>query len=120
VSTTLEDSVKSTLSRWKEAFNSGNAARCSECYEVDAIMVAKPFGEFRGRLAIKEFWQGLIDDGFSDVSYQNAKVDVIDEKSLTLSAEWTMNKASGVITKELWVLQDDGTALLREDHFKAL
>ncbi len=30
-----------------------------------------------------------------------------------------MNKASGVIHKELWVLQPDGTAKLREDYFEA-
>jgi hypothetical protein len=30
-----------------------------------------------------------------------------------------MNKAAGTITKELWVLQNDGRALLREDFFEA-
>jgi hypothetical protein len=30
-----------------------------------------------------------------------------------------MNKAKGVITKELWVVGDDGTAKLVEDHFEA-
>jgi hypothetical protein len=30
-----------------------------------------------------------------------------------------MNKASGVIHKELWVLQEDGAAKLREDDFEA-
>ncbi|ESA32587.1 hypothetical protein N836_25055 [Leptolyngbya sp. Heron Island J] len=30
-----------------------------------------------------------------------------------------MNKAHGVIHKELWVLQVDGTAKLREDIFEA-
>ena len=29
-----------------------------------------------------------------------------------------MNKASGVIHKELWVIQEDGSAKLREDHFE--
>ena len=31
-----------------------------------------------------------------------------------------MNKAQGVIHKELWVLQSDGTAKLREDDFEAM
>jgi len=30
-----------------------------------------------------------------------------------------MNKADGVIHKELWVLQADGTTKLREDDFEA-
>jgi hypothetical protein len=30
-----------------------------------------------------------------------------------------MNKASGVIHKELWVMLDNGTAKLREDDFEA-
>ena len=31
-----------------------------------------------------------------------------------------MNKAQGIITKELWVLQEDGTAKLRLDLFEVL
>jgi len=31
-----------------------------------------------------------------------------------------MNKAGGVIHKELWVLQEDGNAKLREDDFEAM
>ena len=31
-----------------------------------------------------------------------------------------MNKAHGVIHRELWVLQEDGSAKLREDNFEAL
>jgi hypothetical protein len=31
-----------------------------------------------------------------------------------------MNKASGVIHKEMWVLQQDGSVKLSEDHFEAL
>jgi len=30
-----------------------------------------------------------------------------------------MNNASGVVHKELWVLQADGNAKLREDDFEA-
>ena len=31
-----------------------------------------------------------------------------------------MNKAAGTISKELWILQNNGTAKLREDNFEVL
>jgi len=37
-----------------------------------------------------------------------------------LTANWSMNKSSGVIHKEMWILQDDGDVKLSEDHFEAL
>lgn len=33
---------------------------------------------------------------------------------------WAMNNAHGVITRELWVRQDDETIRLREDHVEEL
>ncbi|CAM9935354.1 unnamed protein product [Ectocarpus sp. 6 AP-2014] len=84
-------------------------------------MVAKPFGTFTGASEIQGFWQKLMDDGFSDVEYVAPTVltPADDMKSVTLSSNWTMNKAKGVITKELWAIQEDGTAKLAEDHFEA-
>ncbi len=89
-------------------------------YEEDAVMVAAPFGTFEGREAIQAFWQQIIDGGYDDVVYYNTTTRVVD-RTLTaarVSADWQMNKAHGIITNELWVLQPDGTALLREDHFE--
>ena len=37
-----------------------------------------------------------------------------------LSASWSMNVGSGFITKELWVKQDDGRWLLKEDDFSVV
>ena len=31
-----------------------------------------------------------------------------------------MIKAKGVITKEVWVIQEDGTTKLSEDHFESV
>ena len=83
-------------------------------------MVATPFGTFIGRADIEVFWRKLIDDGFAEVEYVEPTIEVIDDKSAVLTSKWRMNKAHGIITRELWVLQADGTALLREDHFEAL
>ena len=81
-------------------------------------MVAKPFGTFEGRPAIQEFWSNIIAQGFGDVEYFNTRLTVLDGESARIESDWRMNKAHGVITNELWVLQPDGRALLREDHFE--
>ncbi|WP_444945434.1 YybH family protein [Microbulbifer sp. VTAC004] len=106
--------------QWKLFFNQGNAEGCASMYEKDAQMVAKPFGLFQGREQIQAFWENLVAQGFSEVSYLDTKIEVVDDVSTVLSSNWKMNKAQGVITRELWVLQEDGTMRLREDHFEAL
>ena len=116
----IAKAAQARLNMWQQAFNTGDAAGCADCYEEQAVMVAKPFGEFKGRAAIQAFWANLIEQGFTDVSYTDSKIDVISETEAVISASWRMNKAHGIITKELWVLQSDGSALLREDHFEAL
>jgi len=105
--------------QWKSAFNSGDAAGCAAQYESTAVMHARPFGTFTGTSEIQGFWQKLIDDGFADVEYLEPKFEVVDETSAVLTSGWKMNKASGVIHKELWVLQEDGAAKLRKDDFEA-
>ncbi len=89
-------------------------------YEPDATMRAEPLSVFEGREAIRAFWQQLIQDGFTDVQYIEPEYRVIDEKCVLLTSRWRMNIAAGVIHKELWAIQDDGAAQLREDHFEVL
>ncbi len=111
--------VNEASSKWKAAFNSGDYVGCAQQYEAGAVMNAMPFGQFKGREAIQGFWQQLIADGFSDVDYVEPSIEVISETSAILKSGWKMNKAGGVITNELWVLQSDGSAKLREDDFEA-
>ena len=113
------EAVQAASQKWKNAFNSGNAKGCAECYEEDAVMEAKPFGTFTGRAEIESFWSKLVADGFSNVEYIDPKIEVLDGSSAILSSGWKMNKAHGVITKEIWVIQESGEALLREDAFEA-
>lgn len=117
---TLHSAVAKASRAWRDAFNAGDAAAAAALYEKDAVMVAKPFGTFKGREAIQAFWTDIIDKGFAEVVYYNTQTTVVDQSlsAARVSADWTMNHAKGVITNELWVLQPDGTALLREDHFE--
>lgn len=119
MSENLETAVRAACEKWKAAFNGGDASGCAACYEPEAIMVAKPFGVFKGREAIEGFWTKLIADGFAEVAYIDPQIEVLDGRSAILSSKWEMNNAQGTITKELWVLQDNGDVLLREDHFEA-
>ena len=116
---TVLSAVKKASGQWQTAFNSGDAAGCAAQYESSAVMHARPFGTFKGTAEIHGFWQKLVDDGFSDVEYVDPKIEVVDATSALLTSGWKMNKASGVIHKELWVLQADGSAKLREDDFEA-
>ncbi|BDD08724.1 hypothetical protein FUAX_11560 [Fulvitalea axinellae] len=117
---TLLDAVKRASETWKLAFNGKCADGCVAQYETDAVMHAQPFGTFKGHNEIRKFWQKLIDHGFTDIKYSNTEIEVIDKHTAALSAEWSMNKASGVIHKELWILQNDGSAKLKEDDFEAV
>lgn len=110
--------VKKGSARWIAAFNSGDAKGCAEAYEGDAVMNARPMGIFKGRPEILAFWTKLIGDGFSEVEYIDPRVEVLDASKAVIRADWKMNKAKGIIHKELWVLQEDGTAKLREDDFE--
>ena len=119
MSSELEAAVREASQQWQRAFNAGDAQAGASCYEANAVMEAKPFGTYHGRAEILEFWQMLIREGFSDVEYINPKIVAAGDHAAILSSDWKMNKAHGIITKELWVLQSDGTALLREDYFSA-
>lgn len=118
----LVTAVAKASKTWRDAFNTGDAATAAAMYEEDAVMVAKPFGTFTGRAAIQSFWADLIDKGFSNIAYYHTQTAIVDTslQAVKISAEWQMNNAKGIITNELWVLQADGGALLREDHFEVI
>ena len=116
----VKDATAAASARWQSFFNAGDPSGCASCYEPEAVMVAAPFGTYRGRGEIEAFWTKLIGDGFAEVEYLDSEIQVIDDHSAVLTSKWRMNKAEGVITRELWVRQPDGNMRLREDHFEAL
>lgn len=117
--TALEKTKQASLA-WQSSFNSQSADGCAAQYSSDAVMEAKPFGTFQGTAAIRAFWQKLMDDGFAEVEYIDPKFEVLDEVTVKVSSGWRMNKAHGVIHKELWVVEQDGKARLHEDYFEVL
>ena len=114
------ETCKTALEKWKLAFNSQDAEGCAAQYEESATMVAKPFGTFVGRKQIQLFWQDIMDQGFADVDYSDSNWVANGDDGYVLSAKWTMNKAFGVIHKEYWKIQPDGTAMLHYDEFEVL
>lgn len=106
--------------QWKTFFNQGNAEGCASMYTEDSRMEAKPFGVYEGREQVEAFWQNIIEQGLTGVNYIEPKIELVDERSTVLTSRWSMNNAEGVITRELWVLQDDGNMRLHEDHFEAI
>ena len=114
---TLE-ACKAAIGAWQQAFNRQDAAGCAAQYQEDAIMEARPMGTFKGRAQIQAFWQQIIDGGYCDVDYTDVEWQKVDDNSYILTSKWTMNKAYGVVHSELWVLQADGSAKLKEDDFE--
>ncbi|GJL51259.1 MAG: hypothetical protein NPIRA01_24860 [Nitrospirales bacterium] len=117
---TLVNAVQNASAAWGKAFNSGDAVGCASAYEENAIMIVEPFGTFTGRKNIQSFWGKLISQGYTGVGYDNPTLEVINAKAAVITSKWEMNKAHGVITKELWVLQEDGVAKLKVDAFEVL
>ena len=116
---TILKAVKAGSYIWTTAFNAGGAQGCANQYEDNATMRAEPFGQFVGRKKIEGFWQNLIDEGYSDVEYIDPQFTIIDSSSGLLKSGQKMDKGSGVIHRELQMIQADGNAKLREDYFEA-
>ena len=112
------EQVEKASRQWIKHFNSGELEDIVNAYTDQATMHAKPMGIFVGREQIREQWQTLLKSGFSNLEYQNIKIIPQSETEAVLSADWSMNHASGVITKELWRLQADAVWRLEEDHFE--
>lgn len=117
---TLINAVQKASAAWGKAFNRGDAAGCASAYEEHAVMIAEPFGTFTGRKNIQSFWEKLIAQGYTEVRYDKPTLEVINAKTAIITSKWEMNKAYGVITKELWVLQAEGEAKLKIDAFEVL
>lgn len=105
---------------WIDHFNRQDGQACAAAYTKDATMHAEPLAQCQGRFEIERFWCDLITQGARDLRYHKVKLQVISATEVDLSAEWTMNIGSGVITQERWQLGTDDVWRLATDQFALL
>ena len=113
----IEKEVLEASKNWITNFNKGNTVYISNAYTEDAIMIAKPFGTFKGQKAIGAFWTPFVKSGATDLVYTNTKVDVINQTKAIVSSDWSMNVGKGIITNETWI-KTNGVWKLETDHFE--
>jgi ketosteroid isomerase-like protein len=111
----VEGEVLKRSEKWIANFNSGDVDACVAGYTKSAVMNAKPMGVFTGLKEIEEFWRPFIESGAGDLVYQNIKLEIVDDKTVLLSADWSMNVGSGIITMEKWVKLNEDWFLERDD-----
>ena len=116
ISTTKAE-VLNASKKWIEAFNRGDIRYCSEQYLEQAVMDARPMGQYTGRTEIYDFWRNFVSStGATNLSYTEIDIEVLDKDSAKLSAKWSMNVGKGFISKEFWV-KKEGTWFFSEDDF---
>ncbi len=114
----VKKQVLATSKQWIASFNNGDINGCADAYRPNAVMDARPVGQFIGRKAILDFWQQFVQStGATDLVYKDVSIEVLDEHNAVLSANWQMNVGRGYISRELWQRQESGQWLLGEDDF---
>jgi pimeloyl-ACP methyl ester carboxylesterase len=113
----VENQVLKASQEWIKNFNRGDTIAVAQAYTENAIMVAKPFGTFKGREAIKNFWSPFIASGATNLKYTNTQVKIVTENKAILSSDWKMNVGKGIITNETWI-KTGGIWKLSEDYFE--
>ncbi|AQS38390.1 nicotinamidase-like amidase [Shewanella psychrophila] len=116
----IRQSVMQASREWIADFNRGDTQACIGRYFPEAKMQVSPFGRFDGLEAIAQFWLGFAESKPGELVYRNVEIKVLNDKQAILSANWSMNIASGFISKELWTLAHDGQWYLEEDDFSVL
>lgn len=104
---------------WISNFNNGNALACVQGYDTNAVMSAMPFGIKKGVKEIADFWTPFIKSGATNLIYTDVRIEVANETTAFISANWSMNVGRGIIYQEKWELID-GKWLLTYDNFKVL
>jgi ketosteroid isomerase-like protein len=87
---------------WINAFNLGNAQLCVDSYSDNAVMHAMPFGVKMGTQEIMDFWEPFMASGANNLVYTNVRIEVVNETTAFLSANWSMNVGRGLIYQEKW------------------
>ena len=101
--------------RWIHEFNRGNVSHCIDAYDSSAVMRAMPFGLKKGIKEISDFWTPFVQSGATDLIYTNLSIQVIDEQTAVLSANWSMNVGEGIIYQEKWEKKENRWMLTYDD-----
>ena len=104
--------------QWVKHFNSGDVDYCVAAYMADAEMEVKPMGSYHSSENIDQFWRPFLQSGATDLEYHNIWLRQLDDSTVHLGADWTMNIGRGVITLEEWVKTDPKRWKLSKDHFE--
>ena len=111
--------VLTASKEWIAAFNTGSGEDCGNGYDASAVMQAMPFGKKQGKKEITSFWTSLKESGASNLVYSQVGIEVVDEKTAFLSANWQMNIGRGVIYHEKWEKKETGW-VMTYDGFEVL
>ena len=99
--------VLAASKEWINDFNRGDSQKCAGRYADNALMRAEPFGVKTGKTSILGFWKSFMDSGAGNLVYTHVKIEVVNEHTVLLSANWRMNVGRGVIYQEKWEKIDD-------------
>ncbi len=103
--------------QWIALFNKADVEACSKRYLKNAVMDARPIGKYEGREEIYEFWNTFVSStNATDLTYSDIVIEVVNDNSAKLSAQWSMNVGRGFISEELWV-KENGAWFLSDDDF---
>lgn len=81
-------------------------------------MQVEPMGEYVGKQRIDDFWRPFVQSGASDLQYTEIWLKQVDNETVHLGANWSMNVGKGVITLEEWVKNEAGIWKLSQDCFE--
>lgn len=104
---------------WIQNFNKGNADYCINAYDSLAVLSATPIGVKIGKNEISNFWLPFISSGATNLIYTNVKIEVVNETTAFLSANFSMNVLSGIIYQEKWEKKNEKW-ILTYDNFQSL
>ncbi|WP_338410400.1 hypothetical protein [uncultured Flavobacterium sp.] len=111
--------VLNASKNWIANFNKGNATACVQGYDAKAVMSAIPFGIKSGTTEISDFWTPFIQSGATNLIYTNVSIEVANETTAFLSANWSMNVGRGIIYQEKWEKKEEQWLLIY-DNFQVL
>ncbi|PAQ04539.1 YybH family protein [Mesorhizobium temperatum] len=116
------EDIEAALTKFTDAFNSGNAAAVAQIYTEDAALLPPDGKRVDGRKGVEEFWQGAIKGGMKNFTLKALEVEesenlAYEVGAFTLDVPSKDGALSTVAGKyiDVWKKGDDGTWRLHRD-----